>query len=214
MSAGVSFNWKNVVIGADLEAIEFAYDNMYFLIKNREPYHHSYEEKEEAWAKKLYELYSLGLSPFTDKVSSIRVDSQEKTLKVFSDNQSWTISYENLYQYDDVNVEGNKLEREILHYRVIDWFDCRGLYDLEIEEIITEEHFVNKIKFFKTLRVDGDQKYLDLLCESFLNEDQLKNFDYGETMARFKIAEVLFNRINKKVDMSLWKRDIYPVYKS
>ena len=56
----VDFKWKNVVIGADIDAVEFAHDNRFFLIKNQQPYHHSYEDVEATWAEKSYELYTWG----------------------------------------------------------------------------------------------------------------------------------------------------------
>ena len=113
--------------------------------------------------------------------------------------------------FDDENVEGFSLNRELLHYRVIDWFDCQGLYDLDFGEIVTEDKFVHKIKLFKTRRIDGNQRYLDMLCESFLTDSQLKSFEYSDTMVRFKVTDLLKKR-GVKVRMSLWKRDIYPVY--
>ena len=213
MDAVVDFEWENVVVGADLDAVRFAYDNNYFLIKNREPYHHSYEDTEQEWAEKIYQLYDSALVPFTDMTNNIRVFPEENILKVFTDSNVYIIRYDNLHLYDDENVEGLSLERELLHYRVVDWFDCQGLYDLDFEEIVTEDKFVHKIKLFKTRRIDGNQKYLDLLCESFLTDNQLKSFDYSDTMARFKIID-LFAKREIKVKISLWKRDTYPIYKT
>ena len=206
------FKWKDVVIGADLDAVEFASDNGFFLIKNRPPYHHSYESIETVWAKRSYELYNLGLTPFVDKVSSMRVIPEEKLIKVMTQSAAFVVQYEILYLFDTENVTGVSMQRELQHYRVIDWFDCKGLYDVGFEELTTEDKFVSKVKLFKTLRIDGDQKYLDLLCESFLTEDQLKNFDYSDTMARFKVADLLKRRLGKDISMTSWKRDIYPIY--
>ena len=208
----VDFKWKDIVIGADLDAIEFAHDNKYFLIKNRAPYHHSYEKAETIWAEKSYELYNLGLVPFVDKVSSIRVVPEEKLIRIATQGGTFVVEYEELHLFDTENVVGVSLQRELQHYRVVDWFDCKGLYNLDFDELVTEDRFVNKIKLFKTLRIDGDQKYLDLLCESFLTEDQLKNFDYSDTMARFKVADLLKRRLGKEISMVSWKRDIYPIY--
>ena len=163
--------------------------------------------------KKNYELYNKGLCAFTNKAAAIRVDSKEKTIKVFTRSGRFLVKYQNLHLFDTENVFGVSLERQLLHYRVIDWFDCQGLYDLEVDEIITGDDFVNKIKFFKTLRIDGDQRYLDLLCESVLTKQQLKNFEYSDTMARLKIANLLKSRgIDAK--LVLWKRDVYPVYET
>ena len=213
MDVDVDFEWRDVVIGADLDAVRLAYDNKYFLIKNRAPYHHSYESAEEIWAEKTYQLYDLALVPFTDKSNKIRIFPEEKLMKVFTDHNVFVIKYENLHVLDDENVEGFSLNRELLHYRVVDWFDCQGLYDLGFDEITTDDKFVYIVRLFKTRRIDGDQRYLDLLCESFLTDNQLKNFDYSDTMAKFKVLDLLEKHGVKKAKMSLWKRDIYPVYK-
>ena len=214
MDADVDFEWKDIVIGADLDAVKFAYDNNHFLIKNRTPHHHSYESIEETWAEKIYQLYDLALVPFMDNSNKIRIFPEEKLMKVFTDHNVFVIKYENLHVFDDKNVEGFSLNRELLHYRVIDWFDCQGLYNLDFNEVVTGDKFVRNIKLFKTQRIDGDQKYLDLLCESFLTDNQLKNFDYSDTMARFKVIDILKKRGVVKPRMSLWKREIYPVYKT
>jgi hypothetical protein len=212
--ADVNYERENIVVGADLDAVRFAHDNKYFLIKNRGPYHHSYEPAEQEWAEKIYQLHEMALVPFIDKSNNIRVFPEEKILKVFTERNVYTVRYEELHLYDDANVEGISLDRELLHYRVIDWFDCQGLYDLDFSEITTDDKFVNIIKLFKTRRIDGNQKYLDLLCESFLTDNQLKSFDYGDTMARFKVADLLKKRGVAKPRLSLWKRDVYPIYKT
>jgi hypothetical protein len=209
----VDFFWNNVVIGSDLDAVEFAHDNNYFLIKNRRPYHHSYGGSEPLWAEKSYQLYNRGLCAFTDKVQVLRVDPKEKIIKVFTESAMFLVRYSRLHLFDTDNVSGVSMDRQLLYYRVLDWFDCKGLYDLPKDRIITDDDFVNKIVFFKTPRIDGDQKYLDLLCESFLTEEQLKNFDYSDTMARLKTVMMLKEYCGREVEMKLWKRDVYPVYK-
>ena len=208
-----NFYFRDVVIGADLEAVEFAHDNKFYLIKNREPHHHSYDGVEDTWAEKIYGLYNSGLVPFVSLEEAIRVQPEEKVIKIATNHNVYIIKYDNLHLFDDHNVTGVHLERKLIYYRVIDWFDCQGLYDLDFSEVTTEDNFVNKLKLFKTQRIDGDQKYLDLLCESFLSEEQLKKFDYSDTMARLKVESMLKERGLHKIALSLWKRDIYPVYK-
>lgn len=212
--AGVDFSYSHIVVGADLDAVRYAYKNNYAIIKNRAPHHHSYEDVEQEWAEKAYQLYEMALVPFTDMSNSIRVYPEEKILKVFADRNVYTVKYEKLHLYDDENVEGVSLDRELLHYRVIDWFDCQGLYDLDFNEIITDDKFVNIIKFFKSKRIDGNQKYLDLLCESFLTDSQLKSFDYSDTMARFAATDLLKKQGISNPRLSFWKRDVFPVYKA
>lgn len=209
----VNFEWANVVIGADTDAVEFAHKNNFYLLKNRIPHHHSYEGLEDVWAEKSYELYNKGLCPFTDKIETIRVDPETKTVKVITNYRRYVVKYQNLHVFDIENVTGVTMNRALEHYRVVDWFDCKGLYNLTCRQITTDDDFINKLVFFKTRRIDGDQKYLDLLCESFLTEDQLKDFDYSDTMARFKVKDILQKHLKKKVKMKLWKREVYPVYK-
>jgi len=212
MFAAAECFWPDVVIGSDIDAVRFAYKNNYPIIKNRAPHHHSYEGVEVIWAKMSYELFSKGLNPFLDKVIGVRVESNN-IIRVTTEHNIFDIRYQNLYMYDDTNVFGYALKRQLLCYRVIDWFDCRGLFDLHFDHIMTDDKFVSIIKFFKSRRIDGNQKYLDLLCESFLTEKQLKNFEYGDTMARFKIEDLLGNKGYDQIKMSFWKRDVYPVYK-
>ena len=211
--AVADFFWDNVVIGSDLDAVEFAHDNGYYLIKNRNPHHHSYEAVEAKWAEKSYQLYNHGLCAFTDKVEALRVDPEKKTIKVSTSSASFLIQYRELHLFDTDNVSGISLNRQLAHYRVLDWFDCKGLHSLGDKQVSTGDDFVSRIVFFKTSRIDGNQRYLDLLCESFLTEEQLKNFDYSDTMVRLKAAGILKKYCGKDVEMKLWKRDVYPVYK-
>ena len=212
-NADADFYWPDVVIGADIDAVEFAYKNNFHLLKNRVPYHHSYEGIEEPWASMCYDLYARGMCPFVDKISKIRVDQNDKTIKVITGHNTFEICYDNLHVFDSENVGGVENNKELVHYRVVDWFDCKGLYDLSCKQIISDDDFVNKVMFFKSRRIDGNQRYLDLLCESFLTDSQLKSFEYSDTMVRFKVRDMLKKHLNKEIAMSLWKREIYPVYK-
>ena len=206
--ADADFSYPDVIIGADLNAVRCAYENNYVLIKNRPPYHHSYEPGEQEWAEKIYQLHEMALVPFVDKSNNIRVFPEEKILKVFTERNVYTV------RYDDDCLEGYSLGRQLLSYRVIDWFDCQGLYNLDFDTITTGDKFVHNIKLFKSRRIDGNQKYLDLYCESFLSKEQLKSFDYSDTMARFKVTGILKERGITNPRMSLWKRDTYPIYET
>ena len=208
--APADFVCAQVVLGAELAAVDFALDNSALLIKTREPHYHSYQSEEAEWAEKIYKLGMQGLVPFGDKLVKIRVE--DDILRVICDNNTYSIRYEKLRVFDDENVEGFSLDRQTCLYRVVDFFDCRGLFDLDFDEIQTEDNFVNKIKLFKTPRIDGNNRYMDLLCESFLTEEQLNNFDYSDTMVRLKTEHMLQEKGIKKLNMKLWKRSIYPIY--
>ena len=212
MAVDVEHEWRDIVIGADLDAVRFAHKNKYFLIKNRLPHYHSYEPAEQEWASKVYQLHNMGLSPLTDALTYIKILTEEKIVKVSMNSVTYKIKYENLYVFDDENVEGAELDRQLEFYRVIDWFDCQGLCGNH-KSILTNDIFIKKILFFKSPRIDGNKKYMDLLCESHLSKNQLKKFDYSDTMARLKTEKILKDNGILKVKMKFWKRDIYPVYK-
>ena len=210
VTAPADFVCKHLVLGAELDAVDFALDNNALLVKTREPHYHSYQPEEAEWAEKIYKLGLRGLIPFGDKLVKIRVE--DDIVRVICGNSTYSICYEELRVFDDENVEGFSLGRQTCLYRVVDFFDCRGLFDLDFDEIQTEDDFVNKIKLFKTPRIDGNNRYMDLLCESFLTEEQLNNFDYSDTMVRLKTEHMLQEKGIKKLTMKLWKRSIYPIY--
>lgn len=218
MSTDADYTYDFIVIGNDLNAVQFALKNKSCLLLNNFPSIHSYERTsagdrslEEEWACSVYKLYQMGLCPFA-QIKNIRILEDEKIVKVTTENENfYRVKYNEIHIFDLENIYGTQLTRELINYRVIDWFDCQGLYDLEFKEIKTDDEFVNLIMFFKSTRIDGNQKYLDLLCESYLTEEQLKSFDFSDTMAKFKIMDLLEKRGYDKIRMSLWKRDIYPV---
>ena len=220
MSTDADYFYDSIVIGNDLNAVQFALKNKSYLLLNSTPGIHSYDRPpsgnhslEEEWASSVYGLYQMGLCPFA-QIKSLRIIEDEKIVKVFAESEkSYRIKYNKIHILDLENVYGTQFTRELVNYRVIDWFDCQGLYDLGFKEITTKDNFVHKIKLFETRRIDGNQKYLDLLCESFLTDSQLKDFDYSDTMVRFKVTDLFKKRGINKIKMSLWKRDIYPIYK-
>ena len=209
----VDFCWPEVVLGANIEAVRFARNNNFFLVKNTDAHYHSYEGVQEEWAQKIYELYNIGKSPIVDKVRSLRVFAEDDLLKAYTDYSIVTIKYEKLHLFDIENVSGleQNYTTTLLGYRVLDFFDAKGLGYPEIEEINIEDQFIKKISFFKTCRLDGDQPYKDLVCESFLTEEQLKSTEFTDTMARFKTTSILEERGLGKPELKLWKRDVYPI---
>ena len=112
---------------------------------------------------------------------------------------------------DDDNVEGVDLNRELVSYKVVDWFDCKGVL-VDQQQIHGDSDFINKISFYLSRRIDGNKKYADIFCESWLSQDQLESFDYSETMARFKTEQILRDHGIDNFSLSFWKREEYPVH--
>ena len=60
--------------------------------------------------------------------------------------------------------------------------------------IETEDDFVEAIWFYSSDRIDGNSPVRDACAVSRLTTEQLSNFDYSETMARFKIIHEMESR--------------------
>lgn len=212
-NSAASFQWKDLVIGSCIESIRFAHEHKFFLLKNAESHYHSYEGIQEEWARKVYDLYNIGKTPITERITSIRVNSEQKDLKIFTEYGHFTAEYENLHLFSMDNIFGLEQEANttLVGYRVLDWFDVRAMGVHDLDEIILGDDFINNIRFFKTCRLDGNQPYKDLVCESFLTEKQLKSVDFTDTMARFKTLSILEERGLGKPKLELWKRDVYPI---
>lgn len=210
--ADVDFYWPCIVVGCEIEAVEFAIENSCYLLKNREPHYHSYDGLEDLWAEKIYELCIAGRAPFCDKLKKIKIDFENHRIKVFTDQRTYIIRFDSVRVFDDVNVDGFSIEQDLVSYKVVDWFDCKGA-DISLENILTKDEFINKITFYLSKRIDGNKKYADIFCESSLTEEQLELFEYGETMARFKTEQTLQGHGLKNVSLKFWKREKYPIYK-
>ena len=209
----VDFCWQDVVIGYCLEAVRFAHKCGFFLIKSAPPCHHSYEGVQEEWAQKAYEIYNTGRSPIVEKVTNLRVSPEDKRITIFTDYDNFIVEYNRLHLFSMDNVFGLEQEAKtkLVGYRVLDWFDVKGAPVHELNEITLDGNFIKNIRFFKTCRLDGDQPYKDLVCESFLTEKQLKSVDFTDTMARFKATSILVEHGLGKPKLELWKRDVYPI---
>ena len=219
------FQWNNVVIGGTIEALTFALENNYHILVNCSPAIHSYEKSsnpnydtlENEWADKAHSLYVKALNPFVNLIDKLRVDQKEKTIGVFTNtNKVYKIGYDDLHVFGVRNVSGleDKYELNLVGYRVLDWFDATKLGAVELEEIVTEDKFVNRITFFNNIRIDGARGYKDLVSESFLAENQLKSFEFSDTMARFKTLDILNRHGFGRANLILWRRDVFPVYEA
>jgi hypothetical protein len=225
MGADADKHWPSVAVGGNLNAVRFALENKVPILFNCFPRFHSYEPSiecefstlEEEWARCSYKLFEQCLNPFTNLVETIRVSTEEKKIRVHTkDNNIHCIKYDKLYLFDLENIFGleNFFSREITGYRVLDWFDTRSLGGVDTNDIYLDDNFVKSIKFFDSCRVDGNTSHKDLVCESLLSSEQLNDYRFSDTMARFKTTDILKSHGSSSVNLVLWKRDVYPVYKT
>ena len=129
--------------------------------------------------------------PETDFAESIRV--QDNQLKIATERQRTTkINFNKLVIFNDEKISGltapTKEERG--KNRVIDWFSVRSGCNHDVDYLVDGDDFINKVIFYPTKRSEN-QNLKDLYTESYLTDEQLTDFDYSETMARFKILKMM-----------------------
>lgn len=105
------------------------------------------------------------------------------------------------YEFDSCIVFDStilKIENEIKEhkphlYTVYDDFELSNLGNkhLYLEPKDTHDDLAKKINYYVSSRVDGANYVTDCVVESTLSREQLLNFDYSDTMARFCVERHL-----------------------
>jgi hypothetical protein len=143
------------------------------------------------WERIGFLLGVAGLMPVSSYAESIRI--KDNQLRIATERQRTTkINFNKLVIFNDEKVSGltAATKQEKGKNRVIDWFNVRSGCNHDVDHLVDTDDFINKIIFYPTKR--GENKNLkDLYAESYLTDEELKDFDYSETMARFKIVKMM-----------------------
>jgi hypothetical protein len=148
-------------------------------------------QKLEAW-KRLSLLLSLsGLMPLSDKAESIRVEGNSLRI-VLGMARMAVFEFNKLILFDDDNLSNiYPKEEKNPRFKVLDWVDVKSGMSHSFDAIHTEDDFVKEIVFYKSLRIMGTKRLKDLVSVSYLSGDNLSNFEYSDTYARFKTSELM-----------------------
>lgn len=148
-----------------------------------------------AWERLMFVMGLGGQLPMTNRASAANI--QDNLLKVTTTNSRLgRFEFEKLVIFDDTRVSGLPLikERHKGKYRVLDWFDVRSGMEHEHDVFETDSDFIKTVHFYPSDRF-GEQKKSrirkDLVAVSYLDQEQLDDFDYSDTMARFKILDMM-----------------------
>ena len=206
------FHWKEIVIGGNLNAHIYANEKSSYIINNTLDsvftfdatsfgYDLGIDESFPEGSKKIdlldalaYKLSFRGLSPFADKVSSIRLEDNN-TLKIATKNaRVFRVSYDKLRIFDTTSIHDLPFEAEKVTkgFRVYDWFDVNkgAQHDVDLIED-GNSSLVRKITFYPNERDPGNNNNKDLVAESFLTEEQLYDPEYSDTYARLKVLSMM-----------------------
>ena len=206
-----TYSHDSIVIGGGLNALLYAYLNNCpciftdtFTPFRFDDFNENFDlrhlgvttsSKLELWERLILVLGLSGLLPMSDKAASLTVN--KNVLKAVTHvSRLGRFEFKKLIIFDDENVSGLPLlkKRIELPVKVIDWFNVRSGMEHSHDVIDTDDYFVNRIYFYPSDRLDGAKgKRIrkDLVAVSYLEPDQLNNFDYSPTMARFKITQLM-----------------------
>ena len=146
--------------------------------------------KDYVWGRLIYLLSFAGLMPLSDKAVSIRLEDQN-TLKVSTEYSRFVrFKFNELVVFSDENLQGIKSEDNRL-YKVLDWMNVRSGMNHQYDLINNESNLVRHIYFYPSDRIDGSHNKKDLVAISYLTKDQLDDFNYSGTYARFAVEDLM-----------------------
>ena len=151
--------------------------------------------KHLVWERLMFLLSANGNVPLSNLCHSIR--ARDNTISCYNEySKIADVKFNQCYYFGDNNVQG-LFEEKILDnyiYTCYDWiaFNKGGKHDIDFIE--TGDDFVKRIWFYSSDRIDGNTPVKDACVLSVLNENQVRDFDYSETMAKFKLISEMESR--------------------
>ena len=136
-----------------------------------------------------------GLLPLGDGFFSSRL-KEDNLLKITTKNSRMIqIKFDHLYVFNDEGVSGLPEPIESLNegmFKVIDWIDATSCTTHPHDYFETEDDFIREIYFYPTERLDGNHpNKKDLVAISYLSGEQLKDYEYSDTYAKFKVLNIM-----------------------
>jgi len=190
------YTYDKIIIGGNLSALIYAYDKKLPLIINNLSLPHRFEKinvggsKLELW-NKLYFLLSLSGLKLLD-AATVRI--RENKITATTENSTATkFNINQIIIFDNENVTGlpEPIKKDD-EFMVLDWMIAKPCTKHTIEYLCTEDNFVKEIFFYPTDRIQGNHlDRRDLVTISFLTREQLMDFNFSDTYARFKTLKIM-----------------------
>ena len=205
----LTFEKDKIVVGGDIRSLLYAYYNELPVVFSRPNPPFRFDvfsgsgldlcglpveqpcTPRQVWEKLVFLLGLAGLMPVNGLNNNLRV--VENTLTATTDFKTIKFNFNKLVIFEDEWIKGltRVSKEEKRPNRVIDWVNvrggCRHSFDY-LED--TGAQFIEKIYFYSSDRSDN-KNLKDLVAISHLTDDQLQDFDYSDTMAKFKIKKMM-----------------------
>jgi hypothetical protein len=145
--------------------------------------------KQLLWERMLFLLSLSGKLPLSNLCKSLRIEDNKITC--FNEySKIAEIRFNECYYFGDDNLSGARSEKVLdnTDYVCYDWiaFNKGGKHDIDFFE--TGDDFVKRVWFYPSDRIDGNTAVKDACVLSVLNQEQILDFNFSETMARFKLV--------------------------
>lgn len=197
----LDLEYDKLVIGSDLSAFSFCYINKIpsLYLRINKPY--KYDDKNEwkndreIWNKMSFLLSINKYTPFSNKITSARIDGN--TLKcITKDSLSLTISFNELYIFDDYKLEGlpNVIGKTDDTLHVLDYFNVSMGCQHEFDYILDNDNFVKKIIFYRSKRIPKtfiNKKIKDCISISTIKESDILLDEFSQNYARLKTKKMM-----------------------
>lgn len=191
------------VIGNCLAAALFAYYNNHTLILTsiRGPFEHDTLKREiptfsglnqnKIWSVLVFELAMTGQVPHGTRVESVRITEEEITISMGNVNTKCEYDKCFIFDHEKVSFSNEVKKTRKSTYRVIDWLDVRSGMLHDKDKIETGDQFVKELIFYVSNRMPGNKTKKDVVSISYLTDEQLRDFEYSDTMVKFKAEDLM-----------------------
>jgi len=151
--------------------------------------------KEILWERLLFLMGLRGHVVLPGIAAHLRCDTD----RIIASNEYSKIAevqFETCHYFDESNTSGFITKKSVAEptYVCYDWiaFHRGGKHD--IDYFSAKDDFVHQVWFYPSDRIDGATLVKDACVVSKLTQTQLLDFDYSETMARFKLIHEMESR--------------------
>ena len=180
----------DITIGSSLEALQHAYQNDTKLILNQLCFPDKFEPSyvKRAWGLLYTKLMLDGKIIGGDTVKNVQI-TDNYILVVCEYNVINKFKYKMLHIFSDIGVIGlPEVTQQNDKYKVIDVLKSVSLVTANEKKIIkTNDTLVRRLYVIKKY----DRAPIEIYSVSFLTKEQLINFDYSDTMVKFKSEHLL-----------------------
>jgi len=146
--------------------------------------------KREIWTKIIFALNTSGLVLTNNHTSSIRVDEEHREITITPLlGRAHRYKFERIYVFDDDVARGLPAPTQSCTlFKVLDWINVRACGPHDLKVMKTDDDFVKEVHFVSFRRAIRPENIVAL---SYLTPDQLKCFDFSDTMAKFKVLDLM-----------------------